>query len=541
MNIYREILRQNLPRLISLYNLDPCSATYGYADRLYWGWKISDFPNGTLQGGVHALSIAFRLGLIADKEFAFQTIDAAIKAVGRIRAKNGSMVESYPGENSFCVTALVSFDVLSAIHHLQNHLRDEHKQRYLEIIRPLVSFISRYDEEHAIISNHLATAVAAVLLWKRLSGEDSTRDTTLLDLIFQNQSQEGWFKEYEGADPGYQTLCTYYLFCVYENIRDEKLLARLQKSAGFLKYFIHPDGTIGGLYGSRNTEVYYPGGIVGLAPFSDDFTLIARCLQEAIENECHILPQTIDIGNFVPLLNSYAVAALHYDRCRRRIKEFQAAPPYLTLFDKNFKKAGIYIRSNLKFYAIINYKKGGTIKAFDKIARKIDIEDGGLFGRQENGLGFSTQQFDPKLRFKDFTIKANFYSINEKYPTPLANMLLRLLGLTIFRSVAFGNIFKKFIVHILITRKNKIGGHAIRKFEFRDDRIIIHERLIPPQRCAHVGHFGKWTAIHMASSGYYLKQIEQVPEPSEFVEFKISTDSDSQNNVPKSTRIRWRG
>ena len=132
MNIYKEILRQNLPRLLSLYNLDACSATYGFGDRLYWGWKIADFANGTMQGGVHALAIALKLGLLEDEAFTLNLIDAAIKAIPRSQARNGSMSEAYPGENSFCVTALVAFDVLSAIRLLDHRLEKRQRLDYLQ-------------------------------------------------------------------------------------------------------------------------------------------------------------------------------------------------------------------------------------------------------------------------------------------------------------------------------------------------------------------------------------------------------------------------
>jgi len=520
MNIYKEILKQNLPRLLCLYNLDPCSSAYGCGDRLHWGWKISDFSNGTMQGGVHALSIGHKLGLIENEVYILNAIDAVIMAIGNIRGRNGSLVEAYPGENSLCVTAQVAFDVLSAINHLQNHLRDDQKLAYLDIVRPLITFITRHNEDHAIISNHLATAAAAILLWNTLTGETSDRFFEFLNLIYKSQSEEGWYQEYEGADPGYQTLCTYYLLSIFEITQDEKLLESLHKSAAFLKYFVHPDGTIGGVYGSRNTEVYYPGGIVGLAPFVNDFAIIARGLQEGIVNQNHILPHSIDIGNFIPLLNAYAVAAVYYDHCREVIQNAQEPPAYKDQFVINFKDCGLYLHSTSKYYAIVNYKKGGTLKVFDKKLEQIDIEDGGVFGRLENGTNFSTQQFDPQIQFDDLTIEANFYALNEKYPSPFKSIILRIFSLTIFRFVAIGNIFKKYIVKLLITGKKKIGGQTLRQFEFKDDTIIIHEKISSSIPTVHIGHLGKCKAIHMASSGYYLRQIEQVPELSKIVEFR---------------------
>jgi len=524
MNLYRNILENNLPRLFNLYNLDPCSSTRGYGDRLYWGWKISDFANGTMQGGIHALSIAMKLGLIGNREFALAVINSAVTAIPEIRAKNGSLVEAYPNEHSFCVTALVAFDVLSAIRHLGSDISPHRKDEYIDIVRPLISFIIEHDEKHAIISNHLATAAAAIALWNEITGERCGRGEELLDIIYSHQSQEGWYREYEGADPGYQTLCTYYLSCAYEVTQDHRLLESLKRSGAFLKHFVHPDGTIGGLYGSRNTEVYYPGGMVALAPTSDDFAILANMLHNGVVKDRHIFPQDIDMGNFIPLVNTYAVAALHYEKNRDLIEGAPLPAPCEGTFTRTFGHAGIYIHSTKRYYAIVNYKKGGTLKVFDKATGMLDTEEGGIFGRLAKGERFSSQHFDGQITFNNCTIEAHFYTNNESYPTPFAHIMLRLLSLTLFRSLVLGNVFKKYIVKFLMTGKNKIDGRALLRFEFLNDKIIIHKNITKPRGCRSIGHYGTCKAIHMASSGYYLKQDQERPSHAGLVRCEVEEE-----------------
>lgn len=518
MNIYASILNQNIDKLLSIYNSDTSSNTYGFGDREFWAWKTKDFTNATLQGGVHSLSIALKLNLFKDEQegHILEMINASIHAIGSIMDSNGSVVEAYPRENSFCVTALVAFDALSAIRHLGHLLSTSQKEAHLLTIAPLINFISNNGEEHAIISNHLATGVAAIVLWNDLTNSANNRDKELLDIIYQHQSDEGWYREYEGADPGYQTLCTYYLSCAYEITRDEQLLSSIKKSAAFLKQFIHPDGTIGGLYGSRNTEVYYPGGIISLANEISDFALIAKKLTPSNQ---HVLPQNIDIGNYIPLLNSYAVAALHAEASQTAINSVTEEPFYKGEGNKTFPETGIHLHSSKKYFAIVNFKKGGTLKVFDKTTNTIDLEDGGIFGELNNGEKFSTQQFDHNISFKDFSLKSSFYKINESSPNPISFIILRTLALTIFRSVSLGNMFKKFIVNMLMTGKNKLKGHAIRSFNFLDEKIIISEHIIHPVKCKKITHPGKCKAIHMASSGYFLEQNFN-NNRSKLVEFK---------------------
>lgn len=499
-NVYLEILDHGVLRLLSMYNVDEFSSTYGIGDREYWGWKIKDFANGTMQGGVHSLAIAIKLNLFDDnqKRKALQLVNDIILSTRKITYNNGSLEESYPRENSFCVTALVAFDILSAIYHLELDIN-----KYKGVIKPMIDFITHNNEEHAVISNHLATGAAAIVLWNYLTGDNNNRYKDLLNVIYKNQSNEGWYKEYEGADPGYQTLATHYLFSIYTLTKDEILLKSLEKSAEFLKYFIHPDGTMGGLYGSRNTEVYYPGGVVGLSAYIPDFAMIAKYLEPRGQ---HILPQHIDIGNFVPLLNSYAVAALYYEENRRYIESQKSKPFWFTTGEKDFPESGIHIFSNDNYFAIVNYKKGGTLKVFDKSSLQVQ-EDGGIFGKLENGKKFSTQMIDEDIDFKDYAIKCKFYLVNEEYPTPLHFMVLRFLSLTLFRSVLLGNIFKKLVVRRLMTGREVIGGYAIRRFIFEEDKVVVEEKIVKPKNTAWIGHVGKSRAIHMASSGYFSNQF----------------------------------
>ena len=518
MNIYKKVLKQNLHKLLNLYNTDKLSATYGYADREFWGWKTKDFTNATLQGGVHSLAIALKLELFQNKEefIVLEIIDSAIMAIEKIQDKNGSVVEAYPRENSFCVTALAAFDVLWAVKYLSNRLDNETKQRYFKVIKPLIEFITKNGEEHAIISNHLATGVAAIVLWNHLTGDNYQRDKELVQIIYDNQSSEGWYMEYEGSDPGYQTLCTYYLSCAYEITKDQKLLESLKSSAKFLSHFIHPDGTIGGLYGSRNTEVFYPAGIVALSGEIEEFAKLAKYLEPKGQ---HLLPQNIDTGNYIPLLNSYAVAALKYDEVKENIEKIDDKPFYEKNVEKDFKQTGIYLVSNSNYFAILNYKKGGTLKLFDKNSTKLNIEDGGLFGLLNDGTKFSTQQFDESITFQDKKVQTYFYKINQSSANPLNFIILRCLALTVFRSVYLGNLFKRFIVNMLMTGKNKLGGSVKREFEFLEDKIIIKEEIAQPKNCKEIKHIGKSKAIHMASSGYFLSQNFKNSN-SKLVEFK---------------------
>ena len=126
----------------------------------------------------------------------------------------------------------------------------------------------------------------------------------------------------------------------------------------------------------------------------EEFAMMAKYLEP---KEQHLLPQNIDIGNYIPFLNSYAVAALYYEENHKSIKSSKQEPFYKKEQEKDFQDTGIYLYANENYFTIINYNKGGTLKVFDKKTNTLDIEDGGLFGVLENNDKFSTQQFDDDI------------------------------------------------------------------------------------------------------------------------------------------------
>ena len=510
-SVYRDKLRSQLPRLLSLYDLNSYSRTRGFGDRLHWGWKLIDFNNGTFQGGIHALSVMVKLGFFADEqqEKVKEWIRWIIEGIEKTRYRNGSLIESFPYEYSFCVTALVALDLLSAIEHLDKEWDESEHRWALSVAEPLIGFISRHDEVHGFISNHLATAAAAVNKWNLLSGDKNLSGEQILSRIIEKQSPEGWYLEYEGPDPGYQTLCTYYLADYYHHNPDSILLESLRKSIEFLSCFIHPDGTIGGEYGSRNTEVYYPAGFEMLKkeiPLAD---AIARVMRKSIEENRTVSLEAIDPGNFIPMLNSYAVATLFAGE-KAQQKE-TLLPCEQEQVDKFFPHAQIRIHGTPKYYAIVGASKGGVVKVYDKQQRRIVWDDGGYIGVTEKFGEVSTQFWSTNREIQNnpesIQVNAPFFKVLREYPTPVRFTLLRILNITIMRNLTFGNWVKRLLVKMLITRRKLIPASVIRTISFLDNGVeIVDELCSNTVRFQWLEYGRKFTTIHMASSGYFQSQ-----------------------------------
>ncbi len=534
-NIYIIKLENQLNRLLSLYDLNPYSKTRGYGDRLYWGWKLIDFNNGTFQGGIHSLSIMVKLGLLPDDQRtnAMEWMHWIVEAVEKSRYRNGSLVEAFPYEHSFCVTALVAFDLLSAIIHLDKEW--DKKDWALSVAEPMIDFISNHVEVHGFISNHLAVAAAAINKWNMLSGDENSHGEKILQRIMERQSSEGWYLEYEGPDPGYQTLCTYYLADYYHYNPNHELLASLEKSIEFLSYFIHPDGTIGGEYGSRNTEVYYPAGFEILKNEIPLAGSIAFAMRRSIEENRTVSIEAIDQWNFTPMLNSYAVAALFardYPQPKKIVLPYEQDN-----IDKFFQHAQIRIHGNAKYYAIVGASKGCVVKIYDNQRRQIIWDDGGYIGTSKKYGEVSTQFWYTDRNIindiESIRVEAPFFKVSRQYPTPVRFILLRMLNTTIMRSLTIGNLIKRILVKVLITRKKMVSAFVTRTIFFRSDGVEIADQIKSNDIRFQRLEFGrKFTTIHMASSGYFQSQRLAKKEKPELIDVeKLNSAGILENHI----------
>ncbi len=518
-NPYLEEVRRNLPRFLALFDTDLTSSSYGIGDRYHWAWGLIDFGNGTFQGAVHGMARLWQAGLWpypTPKAQFIARIDALFGAANRLTRRDGSLEEAFPNEGSYCVTALVAFDLLCAIDLLHTEVDEAQSQRWRTIVGPMIGYLKSADETHALISNHLATAVAALLRWHRLTGDQAAerKARAQLDKILHHQSEEGWFKEYEGADPGYQTLCTYYLADVHRLRPDWQLLESLRRSIQFLWHFAHPDGSFAGLYGSRCTRFYYPSGIMALADEIPEAAALTAFMARSIAQQQVVTLSAMDEPNFVPMFNAYAWAAAMASASHTAENAVSPAPTIPCRDKQPLRKhlphAGIWLDRGPTHYTIVNTHKGGVIYHFRQGHRaRIDA---GVVVRDTQGRYASSQAYDQhngvQQQGDQLEITSQITAMPKQLPGPLQFLLLRLLCLTAFRFVALREWIKRRLVNMLITRRQRLPVNNLRTIRL-GEALTVEDKTYLPACYQRVENVGAFVPIHMASQGYWQIQDEQ--------------------------------
>lgn len=519
-NPYYEQLCTNLPRILALFDADRTSKSYGMGDRYHWAWGLIDFGNGTFQGAANGLARLWTSGLwpyTTSNENFHVRIDAIFEAAKHLTQKDGSLEEAFPREGSYCVTALVAFDLLCAIDLLNEEITLDKKLRWRAIVAPMINYLIRSDETHALISNHLATAVAALIRWHKLTGENVAEQKAVIQLnkILRNQSEEGWFMEYEGADPGYQSLCTCYLADIHQQRPDLDLLEPLSRSLKFLWHFAHPDGSFGGIYGSRCTRFYYPSGITALAQEIPEAAALAEFMESSISQQKIVNLSAIDEPNLIPMFNSYAWAAatkvevkLAYEEKNQELKLPCKDRSKMRIF---YREAGFFLDRGPNHYSIISTHKGGVIYHFRSGHRP--LIDAGLVVLSAEGRPGSTQGFnrDNLIRHQDehLEINSQITVMPKQLPRPLQFIVIRLFGWTLFKSMTIREWIKRIIVNILITRRQAWPVTNLRTIRF-GETLSFEDKTSLISGYKVIENINTFVPIHMASQGYWQIQDEEI-------------------------------
>jgi hypothetical protein len=536
-DLYAAQLAGAIPRALTALDRDPFSLTYGCFDREYWSWATKDFANFDLQRAIYPLTLAYLTEFPGNLWYRAPRlkdwIDAAFAHCERVQHGNGSFDHHYPNEFSFVGVAFPLAEIGLAFMMLDEAgaLAAEERGRWLDFFARGAGFLCRVDETHGFISNHRLGAVCGLHIAAKLTGEArfKRRGEEILATVLSKASPEGWPLEYTGADPGYQTLDTNFMAHYFRLSGDQAFLERLVlPSLEFLIYFFHPDGSVGGEYGSRNCPLYYPGGFETFAPYSGAAETMARLGAKAIVEGGSANLHGHDIRNFVPMMSSYSLALTASGEARAAAEA--SPPPFERQFERYWPQAGLYVRSDASRYTVVGCSKGGVVKFFDKTSGGLAGAHSGYLLEAEDGACWSTQfhennpvsglddciggeaELKPK---RTLSIEARFFKVVPmRLFTPLRFLLFRIFVLTLGRNLAINNWVKRNIITGLVIHRRKPSNVRMRRqFTFTPESVEIRDELaglerVRPRRLRAADIF---TTIYMGSSKYY-RSMEALPD-----------------------------
>lgn len=473
-SMYTDFILKNTPRIITQVDKDVDSATYGSCDRNHWHLRIRDFDSAILQQTGLALTLLYQIDFSGNIYYHNDNMKkwavATLYHWAKIQLRDGSYNEYYPSEHGFPPTA---FTLYSAC---EIYLRFKLDDPYLKgKISNTARYLCRTVEENAY--NQEMASITGLYNAYRVLDEQWVLDgcEKKLQRILSLQSPEGWFPEYGGADLGYQSVM-FDMLCEYYTLSgDERIVQPIGKIVEFMKYFVHPDSTVGGEYGSRNTTYFLPNGLeVAIKLGFLDAAAIKQKLYSTTSDYAYFMDAVDDRYLSHYLMHSF-LRALEKEQ-----KNIPTAPipllPYENAETRFFNHSGLLAYNNDCYTAIVGLQKGGVIVVFDKkSSRFIDCGYRVSYGKS---TAATTNWQDSSYKFSfsgnHAEVQGQMNKIHLKSSTPILLMGLRVVSLLVGRRII------KYLKSKLIFVDEHVDIRFERKIDFEDESITITDHLNSP-------------------------------------------------------------
>lgn len=522
---YRNYVLSNVPRLLSQLDRDKNSQTFGCFDRNYWHYKIRDFPSMILQQGSLTLALLYSNDFEENIYYRNRKVRdwciASIYFWMENQLRDGSFNEYWPNEHGYPPTVFSLYST-SETYRILNDFVGKH-DNLKEALLKSSKFISKHNEKGA--ENQEIASISALY-----STYLTTDENWLLDVIdkkvryiLERQSPEGWFSEYGGVDIGYLSVSLNYLSEYYRLSQDQRVFPALKKIVDFLQFFIHPNHTTGGDYGSRNTEYFLPNGLEILAP---KYPLAGAIADKILSKDPSKLPNSVDdryLSHY--FLHSYVGALLNYEH-RSDVPKI----PCGMNCDRYFRDAGLYVVNNENYYAVLGLSKGGVLKVFSH-GNEI-LNDCGYIAKTTKDISTTNwidQNYKKERNGNIFTVSCTFHSITQHLPTPLKHSLLRCASATLGKRLI--PILKK----QLITMDTTVPITFRRKVIFHTDKIIIEDTIDSEQALKELLTSDGFSFRYVPSSKYFqineLTRLDISKTFKDVTKVGISKELDCINNI----------
>lgn len=463
-----EALRM-IPRIILMIDKNKYSATYGCFDREFWHYRTVDFPCGMNQEFCLPLALAYKHAFPDNPYYQVERMKELVIASIRFSMEwshaDGTCDDYFPFEKALGALVFSTYAMTESYIELELH-----DAEMVEFFKRRADWLST-NNETGQLANHQAFAALALYNVFLITGEEKYRKAsdTFLELTLSWQHKEGWYQEYEGADPGYHSCSIAFLAKLWKKSQDPRIVASLESAVNFATYFMHPDGSYAGEYGSRNTYHFYPHGFEVMSRFFPDAGRIADTYlhRSMPERRRYFNDDNRMCAHYV---YDWMQSWMDYNKERFGLLEDSREP-----FEQWFDDAKIFVKKTDSYYAVLSLAKGGVIKVFDESGPL--YSDTGILLHSEDGdtlvshLVDDSFKLDPQPATRTFT--ASGAMSRRRYPlsSPVKQIAFRGMNISVGRLGP--NVVRGILQKVLITGKPRTEVEFKRTFEFHDDSIII--------------------------------------------------------------------
>lgn len=494
--MYEAFILKSIPKILSQIDRDKHSRTYGCCDRNFWHLKTRDFASAILQQSGLTLALLyqnnFEGNIWYNNEYVKEWAIATVYFWEKIQLRDGSFNEYYPHEHGFPPTAFSLYSSCEIYKRLS--MEDE---RIENAFRKTSKYLIKHIEPKAY--NQELASITALYSAYTVLNEQWILDglTQKLDRILSLQSKEGWFSEYEGADIGYLSVSLDMLSEYFWMSKDEKVVEPLNRVMNFIQYFIHPDGSIGGEYASRNTTYFLPNGVETLLQMGNKAAGATKAAILKDSDKPYYFMDAVDDRYCSHYLLHSFLRALEKEK-ENAVPSEERLPCCKDIGSKFFPESGLYIYGKDDIYAIVGGKKGGVVKLY-KGNDPVYVDCGYRVNYGKGTVAATNWQDDTWILHSEdsvISLHGKMSLVSLKVPNPILHMGLRVVSLLI------GNNIISFLKKKLILVDKHTDIEFSRKIIFHDDCLEIEDEIISPSSII-LEAADNFSLRHVASGKFY--------------------------------------
>lgn len=504
-NPYCPIILHLIPRILTNLDRDKDSPTYGCYDRNFWHYKVHDYSSAILQQCSLTLALVylnqFCGNIYYNNKMIRQYSIAGINFCYKIQNRDGSFAEYWKGESSIPSTAFTLYSLCETCDLLG--LKPD-----AECLNKAVHFLIKH-KENEVLNQEMAAIAAIRYAGKLLDNKEyESISTQRFNEFLKMEKKEGWFSEYGGMDISYLTVNLDFLIRYYELTGNNNALEAAKQVIGYIQYFIHPDGSLGGEYGTRNTEYFAPYGIEYLKGHCPISSWIINSVLGYISQDGYLNLNCDERYYLHYLSHSFMKSLIIYSK-----NNCFLSLPHNFSFEKYFKESKIFIKSTPNYYFISNLSKGGVFKAMNKHTYQMSTDCGYRLILSKNMYVTELPQLNEySFREDQIEVTCNFVKLNFVKQSTLKLLLLRALSLML------GSRTNHLLKKVMIFGKNSNNDMKLNRIiAFEDDKIHVSDNIQIGKRSGNIKLSNGLSVRHTASSRFFqLNTLNNPVQPEEF-------------------------
>jgi hypothetical protein len=470
-------------RAMGLQDSNPRSRTWGCCDRGYWQYRtVSGFPAATMQ------QLALPFAILYTAPFAGNThagdpamlerAAAAMRFWCSAQHRDGSFDEWYRNEHSYCATAFTAFAVSESLLRLEGHLEDERRARIMpHLLRAARWLERRFNPD---VMNQNLAACAALQNTYRLTQEARFREAfrERWHETSAQLDQEGWFREYGGADAGYGTLALDLLACLHRAGAGDEVANAAARSARWLDSLACGDGAPAARLGSRGTAHGFPYGASYFAEHFPEAAALAAHLRRGIQ--LGLVPGPADADDrylayfYLP---HFALACTVAPRSEERSSP---RAPY-TLWPRS----GFVVRRSSGGEIAVSLRRQGAFNLC--VAGRPEHGNLGYWAETSSGARWTSAAWNPGDVDADppeascLRVRGRFAAVADALPLARSALPFTLFSEVALRWPAAADRFKRALRPRLIARRREMPLAFERTIAWEDDAVLVTDsfRALP--------------------------------------------------------------